>query len=30
MPIEAFEPMVRKVLSQVKRSIYRKPEQAAA
>ncbi len=28
MPIEAFEPMVHKVFSQVKRSIYRKPQAA--
>ena len=28
MPLEAFEPMVHKVFSQVKRSIYRKPQAA--
>lgn len=28
MPIEAFEPMVHKVFSQVKHSIYRKPQAA--
>ena len=30
MPLEAFEPMVRKVFSQVRRSIYRRSETAQA
>jgi predicted HD phosphohydrolase len=30
MPLEAFEPMVQRVFSTVKRSIYRKPEAVAA
>lgn len=30
MPLEAFEPMVRRVLERPKRSIYKRPEAAAA
>jgi hypothetical protein len=30
MPLEAFEPMVRRVFSTVKRSIYKRPQTLAA